>query len=99
MTSFTPERFIDASGEKIQKSELVMSFGAGRRKCPGYQIAQDILFLLTARLVQRFHVKQHPNHPITSLEPTLGFFLTVPNFKVLFEDRLNALFQKFYRIF
>jgi cytochrome P450 len=87
--SFKPERFLDSSGEKVQKAELVMSFSAGRHKCPGYLIGQDILFLLTARIAQRFILKEHPEHPITSLEPGMEFFLTAPDFKILFVDRLN----------
>jgi cytochrome P450 len=88
--SFKPERFLNSTGDKVQKSEQVMSFSAGKRKCLGFLIAQEALFLLLTRVVQRFIVKENPDHPITSLEPNLGFFLTAPDFKTLFIDRWST---------
>ena len=40
------------------------SFGAGRRVCPGYNLAENSLFILTARLLWAFDV-QAPIDPST----------------------------------
>jgi cytochrome P450 len=46
---FRPERFLD--GEDPMFAKFTLSFGFGRRICPGMHIAQQSLFILISRYV------------------------------------------------
>ncbi|KAL5547168.1 hypothetical protein UlMin_006855 [Ulmus minor] len=50
--SFMPERYEGPGGEKAQK--LVMTFGLGRRACPGAPLAHRIMGLTLGLLIQCF---------------------------------------------
>ncbi|CAL1534717.1 unnamed protein product [Lymnaea stagnalis] len=52
--NFDPTRFLDAS-HKIDRAvvEHFMPYGAGRRKCPGEQLARMEIFMFFTRLVQK----------------------------------------------
>ena len=50
--SFMPERYEGPGGEKAQK--LVMTFGLGRRACPGASLAQRIMGLTLGLLIKCF---------------------------------------------
>ncbi|XP_042329938.1 cytochrome P450 1A5-like [Sceloporus undulatus] len=52
--SFNPERFLTADGKNIDKeeSEKVLTFGLGKRKCIGEQIARWEVFLFLTTLLQ-----------------------------------------------
>lgn len=64
---FNPGRFLNTkaltmtAGECINASDVKdrdhFAFGAGRRVCPGYNLAENSLFLLTARLLWAFDVR------------------------------------------
>lgn len=74
---FYPDRFLGTTalsmtaGECINASEINnrdhFSFGAGRRVCPGYNLAENSLFILTARLLWAFDIKA-PRDPATGEE-------------------------------
>jgi len=57
---FIPDRFIDENGHFLpaehQTRRRLLSFGAGRRICPGEKIAKDRLFLIIAMLMQRLTI-------------------------------------------
>uniref|UniRef100_A0A336MD30 CSON009839 protein n=1 Tax=Culicoides sonorensis TaxID=179676 RepID=A0A336MD30_CULSO len=53
--TFTPERFINASGS-ISKPDHFMPFGSGRRSCMGYKICQMLAFTLLANTLNKFDV-------------------------------------------
>ncbi|KAF9890594.1 hypothetical protein FE257_005725 [Aspergillus nanangensis] len=65
--TFNPDRFLEtralelSAGECISASDVKdrdhFSFGAGRRVCPGYNLAENSLLLLTSRLLWGFNVK------------------------------------------
>lgn len=82
-----PERYLDSSGKRFSNADRMVSFGVGRRKCPGEQFARDVLFLLTVRFLQDFQVTEHPEHPIKNMELFFRFFLELPEFKVKFVRR------------
>ncbi|KIW99521.1 uncharacterized protein Z518_11260 [Rhinocladiella mackenziei CBS 650.93] len=64
---YNPDRFLGTrtldlnAGECINAQDVRdrdhWSFGAGRRVCPGYTLAENSLFILTARLLWAFDIK------------------------------------------
>ncbi|KAF9890591.1 hypothetical protein FE257_005722 [Aspergillus nanangensis] len=72
---FHPDRFVGkraldfSSGECINAADVAdrdhFSFGAGRRVCPGYNLGENSLFILTARLLWAFDVR-------APVDPTTG---------------------------
>ncbi|TAQ90978.1 hypothetical protein B7494_g699 [Chlorociboria aeruginascens] len=59
---FRPERWLD--GNETNVLHNLWAFGGGRRVCVGYKVAQQILFVSFARLIQCFDYT--PNGPIDS---------------------------------
>ncbi|XP_003228821.3 cytochrome P450 1A5 [Anolis carolinensis] len=61
-SSFNPERFLSADGKDVNKdeSEKVLTFGLGKRRCIGEQIARWEVFLFLTFLLQEleFSVKE-----------------------------------------
>ncbi|KAK3086611.1 hypothetical protein FSP39_021039 [Pinctada imbricata] len=52
---YDPYRFLSDNGKSVNRSaaELFLPFGAGRRKCPGEQLAKMELFIFFTTLLQR----------------------------------------------
>jgi cytochrome P450 len=64
---FYPDRYLDTVTNDLTAGECInvqdprqrdhWGFGAGRRVCAGYNLAENSLFILTARLLWAFDVK------------------------------------------
>jgi len=84
---FNPDRFLNhpsnglTAGECIHTSDLRLrdhwSFGAGRRVCAGYNLAENSLLILTARLLWAFDV-QPGIDPATKQEVTYDLWNYAP---------------------
>lgn len=48
------------------RSEFLVTFGMGKRLCPGEAFARQQFFLVFVGLLQRFRIVAHPNHPLPS---------------------------------
>ncbi|XP_029002033.1 cytochrome P450 2J1-like [Betta splendens] len=67
--SFNPQHFLDQDG-KFRKREAFLPFSAGKRVCPGEQLARMELFLFFTSLLQRFSFSPAPGE-----QPRLDFIL------------------------
>ena len=54
---FRPERFIDPQTGSFIRDDRVITFGIGKRKCPGQILARAESFLILATLVQNFRLQ------------------------------------------
>ncbi|XP_052061622.1 cytochrome P450 1A1-like [Mytilus californianus] len=55
---FSPERFLDNHNQiDQQKADEVLTFGIGRRRCPGEFLAKMELFLFAVNIFQRFEIE------------------------------------------
>ncbi|KAG9352039.1 hypothetical protein JZ751_020452 [Albula glossodonta] len=72
-SSFSPERFLNADGTSINKTdaEKVMLFGMGKRRCIGEAIGRTEFFLFMAILVQRLRFHELPGQPL-DMTPEYG---------------------------
>ncbi|KAF2292568.1 hypothetical protein GH714_025632 [Hevea brasiliensis] len=67
---FIPERFLtinanlDVTGQNFE----YLPFSAGRRSCPGLNLAMQVLHLSLARLIQAFDLKTPSNEPVDMTE-------------------------------
>ncbi|XP_073442599.1 cytochrome P450 2K1-like [Dendrobates tinctorius] len=68
---FYPEHFLDSSGN-FMKKEAFMPFSAGKRSCPGENLAKLQLFMFFTRLLQNFTFKAPPGAAL-DLTPGVGF--------------------------
>lgn len=75
-TSFKPERFESGKGE----SQKLMPFGLGRRACPGAGLAQRVVGLALASLIQCFEWKRISEERVDMTE---GRGITMPKAKPL----------------
>ena len=55
-----PQHWLDEAGNFIPKREGFLSFGVGKRNCPGQDFAKSILFSFIANLIQKFNFQLTP---------------------------------------
>ncbi|XP_066305363.1 cytochrome P450 2U1-like [Branchiostoma lanceolatum] len=79
---FDPERFLDAERNVINKPESFLPFSAGRRVCPGEQLAGMELFLFFSTLLQSFTLSTPEGAPPPNTDGVFGLTLTSPPFKI-----------------
>lgn len=81
--SFKPERFLDSNiGYKGQHFEFI-PFGAGRRICPGIQLAHRVLPLILGTLLHHFHWELPNNVTSNTVDMTETIGLTARKLKPL----------------
>ena len=78
---FRPERFLNSRGEFV-KSERVIPFSIGARRCPGETLAKAEIFLFLTNLVQNFNFSTPEDEPTPSLDYQYGFTLLPQPFTV-----------------
>ncbi|KAI4503674.1 hypothetical protein M0802_001077 [Mischocyttarus mexicanus] len=84
---FRPERFINEKGEYCD-DPWIMTFGLGRRRCPGEILAKNILFLITASMLQKFHFAIAPGYPEPNLLGIDGFTISPPSINLVVNKRI-----------
>ena len=68
---FNHMRFIDENG-KLVKNKHMLTFGIGKRKCIGEELAKAEIFLFTATLLQKFKFKKISPAQDLDFQPHLG---------------------------
>ncbi|KAF7825838.1 cytochrome P450 82C4-like [Senna tora] len=88
--SFEPERFISSSNNNNNSNSFeYLSFGYGRRACPGSALAMQVSLLTMARLLQGFEIEEGEGREVDMRE---GMGLTMPKatpLQVLLTPRLS----------
>ncbi|KAJ5801987.1 uncharacterized protein N7503_004437 [Penicillium pulvis] len=84
---FYPDRFLDEDLDDIVKGHY--GFGAGRRLCVGYNVAEGNLFISIARLIYCFDIEQELSHPVTVDKP-FPVSAEVEPFGVIIKPRSEA---------
>jgi hypothetical protein len=78
--TFNPDRWLSPSYptfreplSKFPNLQNFSAFGFGRRICPGLNIAEKSLFLLTARLAWACNISKRPGYEVPWYDYTAGF--------------------------
>ncbi|KAH9475818.1 Cytochrome P450 monooxygenase 208 [Psilocybe cubensis] len=69
--SFKPERFMGENGAR-GREVMNMTWGFGRRTCPGKQFAEAVLFITVSTVITCFDIE--PKRSSTGEAPTLTFY-------------------------
>nr|AIL94136.1 cytochrome P450 CYP3030A1 [Tigriopus japonicus] len=72
---FKPERFLSDDGTKFIRDERVATFGLGKRKCPGENMARMELYLFFVTLLKNFKFRSDVNPREINIEGDLGLVL------------------------
>ncbi|XP_071490913.1 cytochrome P450 1A1-like [Diadema antillarum] len=85
---FDPERFIDPETGLLDKTktEAIMPFGAGRRRCLGAEMGRIQAFLYFAILIHQCEVSD-PDKGRMDGKPSFGLTMRPPAFKLLVRKR------------
>lgn len=71
--TFNPERFLNAAGTEINRTEgdKVLAFGLGKRRCLGESIGRWEIFLFLATLLQQLEFSLRPGEEV-DITPQYG---------------------------
>ncbi|KIJ46878.1 hypothetical protein M422DRAFT_164665 [Sphaerobolus stellatus SS14] len=67
---FRPERFLNGDGKVIDDPAVGLSFGSGRRICPGRPFAETALWIQIASLLAAFHLESPKDEDGNSVDIT-----------------------------
>ena len=85
---FNPYRFLSADGKSVDRAkiDLFLPFGAGKRKCPGEQLAKLELFLFFTILMQSCKFEKVPGEN-PKVDSKFGLTLKPLDFKIIVTPR------------
>lgn len=83
---FRPERFLNDNGKCVHNPAL-MPFSAGKRACPGENLAKMELFLFFSSLLYSFKLSPTPDNPTPSIDKHYGISLNPSPFKICTSPR------------
>ena len=84
---YNPKRFIDAKTGEFIKSEHVISFGGGKRKCIGEALGRAETFLFFATLMQKFKFSKARKDDVLNFIPNSGLSFTPKPFDIVIKER------------
>ncbi|KAG1797149.1 cytochrome P450 [Suillus variegatus] len=64
--TFNPQRWLDSEGRLNDDHTKFITFGFGRRVCPGLHLANQSLYITLALLLWSFRIVQRPDAPINT---------------------------------
>lgn len=76
--AFMPERFLEGEIDYRGQDFKLIPFGAGRRSCPGLNVAHRTLHAILGSLVHNFDWKLEGNMRVEDLDMEEKFALTLP---------------------
>lgn len=79
--TFRPQRFINEKGEFVEDKRVV-HFGYGKRICIGITLANHVISVFLASLIQNFEFSVVPNEDPPSTEPEIGVSLSPMEYSV-----------------
>jgi cytochrome P450 family 2 subfamily K len=82
-----PEHWLNSEGEFVPKHEGFLSFGTGKRKCPGHDVALVELFAFLSNLLQKFTFKLTPGD-CGKIESTAGCVVSPKPYLIILEPRI-----------
>jgi len=90
---FLPERFMSQNGVEVSPDPRTVIYGFGRRRCPGYHLANSFLYLNVARILALFSICPELKDGKPSPPPLdfMSAFVPAPKtFRCRFVPRPNA---------
>ena len=84
---FRPERFLNEDETCFKPHLHVMSFGAGKRRCPDRILAEQQLFLITTNLIQQFHFSVPKGRHGLNESAAGGFVRAPKSFQIVINKR------------
>lgn len=70
---FRPERFLSAPGNRLQRDPSKVTFGFGRRACPGEQLAENTIFIMATHILAVFDIAKAVRDDGTEVEPAVKY--------------------------
>ncbi|KAG2360523.1 cytochrome P450 [Suillus spraguei] len=64
--TFNPQRWLDSEGRLKDSNMKFITYGFGRRVCPGLHLANNSLYITLAFLLWSFRIVQRPDAPINT---------------------------------
>lgn len=87
-TAFKPGRFLKDGCVDKSKADMVLSFGAGRRRCLGEFLAKVELFVFFTSIMQRCSFAKAPGEVYT-FGATFGLTMKPKPYRIIVNSRLN----------
>ena len=93
LKKFEPERFLDKDGS-FRPDERVISFGIGRRQCPGQMSAEKQVALFFTGLLKKFELSKVDGAELGSYHlqdlGSIGLVRGPPAHEIIFRNRVHS---------